>query len=184
MSSSEAEWTEIIAAEYCDSVRDGTHDSPKRAEHGKRLITSKHIKGGVINFDDAYLISEEDFAKINERSAVGVNDVLISMIGTIGEVCRVSSEPDFAIKNLGLFKVSDELKSKYLVYYLKSSNGRSYINSHKAGSTQEYISLSSLRSMPILVPCESGYMAKIVGILDSIDEKIRVSRRLNDYLAA
>ena len=33
----------LKANEYCDSVRDGTHDSPKKVEKGYKLITSKNI---------------------------------------------------------------------------------------------------------------------------------------------
>ena len=37
------EWKEVTATEYCSKIADGTHDSPKRQNFGKYLITSKHI---------------------------------------------------------------------------------------------------------------------------------------------
>ena len=74
----------LKAEDYCDSVRDGTHDSPKKTGMGYKLITSKHIKEYGLDLDSAYYISEKDFNKINERSAVNINDILYSMIGTIG----------------------------------------------------------------------------------------------------
>lgn len=65
-------------------VRDGTHDSPKQTEKGKLLVTSKHLTKNRLKFEDAYLVSENDFIKINKRSAVHQYDILFSMIGTIG----------------------------------------------------------------------------------------------------
>ena len=109
-------WTTTTAAEYCDSVRDGTHDSPKPVNSGYKLATSKHISGGKLDLSSANTISEVDFSSINQRSKVDRNDILISMIGTVGTVYRVSEEPNYAIKNIGLFKLSDEIKSKYLYF--------------------------------------------------------------------
>ena len=37
------------------SVKDGTHDSPKAKEDGFSLITSKHIKGNKILYNEAKL---------------------------------------------------------------------------------------------------------------------------------
>lgn len=70
-------WKTVRAEEYCDSVRDGTHDTPKPVERGYKLVTGKHIKNGQIDSTDAYYISEKDYKKINERSKVEKWDVLM-----------------------------------------------------------------------------------------------------------
>lgn len=105
--------------DICD-VRDGTHDSPKQTLNGKYLITSKNIKNGTIDYAGSYFISNEDFDKINLRSKVEINDILFTMIGTIGEIGLVKNEPDYAIKNVGLIKTNNELLSRFLKHYLKS----------------------------------------------------------------
>ena len=99
-----AGWKIDSAESYCLKVTDGTHDSPKKSSEGKLLITSKNIKYGQLDFSSAYLISINDFEEVNKRSKVDKWDVLLSMIGTVGEVCLISRQPDFAIKNVGLFK--------------------------------------------------------------------------------
>lgn len=172
----------LKAEEYCDSVRDGTHDSPKKVKTGFKLITSKHIKEYGLDLDNAYYISEKDFKKVNERSAVDINDILYSMIGTIGLMYRVESKPNYAIKNMGLFKVSDETKSKWLYYYLKSPKMKSYIQSLLNGSTQQYITLSNLRQLPIELPENENDMKNIIRILDVIDKKIKLNVQTNDNL--
>ena len=176
-------WITERADAYCDSVRDGTHDSPKPVERGHRLITSKHIANETLNFAGANCISDEDYEAINQRSRVDIGDLLFSMIGTVGRVYRVDKEPDYAIKNMGLFKISDELKSKYLFYYMQSPTARQYIDGCLAGSTQKFMSLTSLRAFPIVYPGDHATMAAIVDILDSITWKYRINQRTNDYLA-
>lgn len=168
--------------DFCDDVRDGTHDSPKHLDFGKILITSKNIKGDSIDFENASYISEEDYNKINERSLVEINDVLYSMIGTVGLVYRVDQQPNYAIKNMGLFKIHDELKSKWLYYYLNSPKAKEKILSMLSGSTQKFISLGNLRNLKIEFPQNIDDAKKIIKICESIDRKIKLNNEINNNL--
>lgn len=172
----------LKASEYCDSVRDGTHDSPKKVEKGYKLITSKNIKEYGLDLDNASEISEMDYKKVNERSLVEKNDILYSMIGTIGLIHRVNYEPKYAIKNMGLFKIKDEQKSKWLYYYLKTPKMKNYINSLLAGSTQQYITLNNLRELPIQIPENDQDTIKIIYILELLDNKIAYNMHTNNNL--
>lgn len=172
----------LKANEYCDSVRDGTHDSPKKVEKGYKLITSKNIKEYGLDLQNASNISKKDYDKVNERSLVEKNDILYSMIGTIGLIHRVNYEPNYAIKNIGLFKIKDEQKSKWLYYYLKTPKMKNYINSLLAGSTQQYITLNNLRELPIQIPEFISDTNKIIYILDLIETKITNNTHTNNNL--
>ena len=135
-------------------VKDGTHESPKPTESGYPLITSRHITGGKMDFDNTYLISDVDFINISKRSRVDRFDVLITMIGTVGiPVIVLEDKTDFAIKNIGLFKTSSKLEfSHYLYLLLLSSNMKHYIEARLAGTTQKYVSLKALREIEIILP--------------------------------
>ena len=171
--------------DFCDRVADGTHDSPKETAVGKRLVTSKNVKGGRLELDSAYLISYEDFESINKRSKVDQWDLLLTMIGTVGEVCLVTDpEPDFAIKNVGLLKCGDELKAKWLYYFLRSPQGQTLIEERKKGSTQQYVSLTELRKLPISYPDDLSVMRRIVEDLSGIDDRITLLRETNTTLEA
>ncbi len=178
------EWRSLAAEQFCASVRDGTHDSPKPVEHGRFLVTSRHITGGRLNLGNAYLISQEDFDEINKRSKVDQWDVLVSMIGTVGEACLIKEKPDFAIKNIGLFKSKGEVEGKWLYYYLRSSDAQQLIREQARGTTQQYIPLGALREFPILVPDDRDEMRAIAHILSTLDDKIELNRRMNETLEA
>ena len=177
------DWRKYTAQEFCLNVTDGTHDSPKPTEVGHYLITSKHLQNNAIDFSSAYKISEEDYQKVIKRSAVVQHDILFSMIGTIGNTVRVKDPIiNYAVKNMAIFKMGyDELKSKWLYYWLKSSKAKEYISSRLAGSTQSYLTLETLRTFPVFAPSENE-MQKIVSILSSIDDKIELNRQINDNL--
>lgn len=179
---SKIDFISLKTIDFCDDVRDGTHDSPKHLDSGKLLITSKNIKGDSIDFENASYISEEDYNKINERSLVEINDVLYSMIGTVGLVYRVDQQPNYAIKNMGLFKIHDELKSKWLYYYLNSPKAKGKVLSMLSGSTQKFISLSNLRNLEIEFPQNIDDAKRIIKICESIDNKIKLNNEINNNL--
>lgn len=170
-------WKTIRADEFCKSVRDGTHDTPKPTETGHKLVTGKHVKNGQIDPSDAYYISEEDYEKINERSLVEQWDVLMSMIGTVGEVAVVKDHPNYAIKNVALFKCGgSELKGKWLAYYLRSSDAQGHMSGNQKGSSQQFLSLKQLRSLPIPITDER-YMQRVIDILSAYDELIENNQK-------
>jgi type I restriction enzyme S subunit len=136
-------------------VRDGTHDSPSSVSEGHKLVTSVHLNSYSVNTQDAYAISDKDYNEINKRSLVKTWDILMSMIGTVGRLSLVTDNPvDFAIKNMALFKTSNLSHEMclYLLSYLKSDVTNKYLSSFLAGSTQSYVSLETLRSMPVIIP--------------------------------
>lgn len=161
--------TYIKATEFCESVRDGTHDTPKQTESGYKLVTGKHVKNGIIDPTEAYYISEKDYNKINERSLVEQWDVLMSMIGTVGEVAVVKNNPNYAIKNVALFKCGgSELKGKWLSYYLRTPEAIGHMNGNQKGSSQQFLSLKQLRDLPIATTSED-VMRKIIDSLSHYD---------------
>lgn len=174
------EWKEVIATDYCYKVADGTHDSPKRQNRGRFLITSKHIKGPSIDFDNAYYISEDDYQKIIKRSKIDKWDVIVSMIGEYCGFCYLedSDFTDYAVKNVGILKVGERIKSLWLYYYLNSPDGRNQLKNTRAGSSQPYISLGALRNLLIPEPPRE-VMESIVSILSSLDRKIELNDKIN-----
>ena len=133
-------------------VKDGTHDSPKPQDNGYFLLTSKHLTERGLDYASAYKISKEDYESINKRSKVDTNDILFSMIGTIGNSYFVEeTNINFAIKNMALFKTSAKRWfSEYLYLYLSSCDYKHYEGNSLSGSIQKFVSLRTLRDMPIL----------------------------------
>jgi type I restriction enzyme S subunit len=181
-------WKEKTISDIIE-VRDGTHDSPKSTEIGYFLITSKHLKSEGIDFKNAYMISEDDYISINKRSKVNKNDILFSMIGTLGLIYYVQEEPDYAIKNIGLFKSYQKPEfAKFLYLLLNSPLGKKFTYESADGSTQEYISLGSLRNFEFKYPGDDAiknfdnmvtpYFEKIF----SNNNQIRTLTRLRDTL--
>lgn len=176
-------WSTVRADQFCTLITDGTHDSPKPQQSGRKLITSKHLKGHYIDFDSANWISEADYLKVISRSAVEQWDILFSMIGTIGNIyLEKNPHVEYACKNMGIFKFSGNKENAlWMYYYLKSPQAKAYIQTHLRGSTQAYVPLGGLREMPVPVPPQS-VRNEIIAVLRPIDEKIECNNAINDNL--
>jgi len=152
-------------------VRDGTHDSPKYVKEGYALITSKNLKNDNLNYNNVNYITEQDYININKRSKVDVGDILFAMIGTIGNPIVIKEEPDFAIKNVALFKVPSNQVSYYLKYYLDSGQVIEKMTKDAKGATQKFVGLGYLRNFEIPLP-PIPEQQRIVAILDKAFEAI------------
>lgn len=163
---------DVEAKDFFDKIADGTHDTPTKKSVGYKLLTSKNIKDNLLDLETDYYISEEDYNAVNKRSKVDKNDILFGMIGTVGQVCRIKEEPDFAIKNMGLFKTKDETKSLVGFYYFKSLFFQNKLLSELSGTTQKYVSLSYLRSIRFPDPTNSC-------VLNWIEREVEFEKNLN-----
>ena len=157
----EKNWKFIALQNICD-VRDGTHDSPKYVAEGYPLITSKNILENKIDFFNVNYISKLDLEKINKRSKVDRGDILMPMIGTIGNPLIVDVEKEFAIKNVALLKFNKLKQDNIFIKEILSSNYfLSIIKEKNRGGTQKFLSLNDIRNISIpIVPEE--VKAKII----------------------
>ena len=149
-------WEVKKLMEVCD-VRDGTHDSPKYVESSNyMLITSKNIVNRAISFDDVNYITEEDYNNINKRSKVDNGDILMPMIGTIGNpvIVYLDNLHKFSIKNVALIKFlhNTSILNRYLLELMISESFRRYLLSLNKGGTQKFVALGTIRRMDIILP--------------------------------
>ena len=169
------DWEQRKLSEISD-VRDGTHDSPSYLSNGHPFVTSKNVKDGYINYDDIQYISDEDFETINKRSKVDVNDILMGMIGTIGNLALIRTEPDFAIKNVALIKDTKQVSYMYLYHYLQSSSTERQLLSGLDGGTQKFVSLKNIRELNIMVPSKAEQL-KVGNFIESLNHLITLHQR-------
>ena len=182
------DWDTAISGEILD-VRDGTHDTPKYIEEPVHpLVTSKNLKNGVIDLSNVKYISQDSFLEINKRSKVDIGDVLFAMIGTIGNPVVITKEPNYSIKNVGLFKnIHNVIDSKLLGYFLDSITFYSQLERRQflKGTTQKFIPLGHLRKLEIplaSLPEQRAIVAKIEELFSDLDKGIADLKKAQDQL--
>ena len=147
------DWPMVELGEVCD-VRDGTHDSPKYVLDGYPLITSKNLKDGFIDFSNVNLISRADLDAINKRSKVDEGDLLMPMIGTIGNPVMADATREYAVKNVALIKFPNgcQVDNRFLKDLLDSAAMQDRFQRQASGSTQKFIPLGFIRKLEFPLP--------------------------------
>ena len=173
-------WEQRKLGEITD-VRDGTHDSPKYVQEGHPFITSKNVSNGFINYDDVKYVTDADYEEINKRSKVDVHDILMGMIGTIGNLALIRKEPDFAIKNVALIKYTGDVDYQYLYQALQAGCVTNQLSTGMDGGTQKFVSLKKIRELDI--PFPDGWEQREIGAyFSTLDHLITFHQRKIDKL--
>ena len=182
----------ILKLKHLLRVKDGTHATPPYVEPSELaypLVTSKDIKDGNINFSEAKFISEEDHFEVNKRSDVQEGDVIMPMIGTIGNPAIVKTARKFSIKNVALFKSSNSaVGPRYICFFLLSDCVAKQFNLLSRGGVQGFVSLDILRNL-VAFKLGQNEQKQTVKYLDLVTAKIdnninainTIIERLSEY---
>ena len=134
--------------------------------------------------DFRYYIDEQKFNEMN-RFQVKKDDLIISCSGTVGKVSIIKdNDPKGIISQALLLLRADTNKvlPLYLKYFFSSREGYNAIVSRSSGSVQVNIAKRSvIEQIPLKLP-RIKTQRKIVGVLNSIDEKIEENERINNNL--
>jgi len=184
---------EIKKLKYYIEIKDGTHDTPTYEETSVGnypFVTSKDITNNEIDFSAVKYINSDYHDNYYKRSNVMKDDIIMPMIGTIGNSAIVKKEEPFSIKNVALFKTSKNefTSTKYLFYFLESELNKTQFEIISKGGVQEFVSLTILRNLYFLKPKIKeqklivAYLDQKTSEIDSVFEKITLQiEKLKDY---
>jgi len=176
------EWRWVRMSDAFD-VRDGTHDTPKYVSSGYPLVTSKNLYTGKLDLTNVKYISKADHAEIVKRSGVTRGDVLLAMIGSIGNPVVVDVDQEFSIKNVALFRYYSRQLAvpRYLQIYLEYA--APVMRQTSAGGVQSFVSLGFLRKFPFpLAPLREQHriqerVDELLNLCTTLEAKLRQSEQ-------
>ena len=148
-----------------------------------RYIRVRDINNGIIDVNNVQYISDEAASYIT-RYKVSKNDIIISVVGTVGSVASIPNELDgaFLTENCNNLLVDEKICLKeYLKYFLLSKDGQAEILSHIVGTTQPKLPIYGIEAFNIKVP-EKECQNKIITILNTINNKISLNTQINNNL--
>ncbi|KGQ30023.1 hypothetical protein JP34_12065 [Gallibacterium anatis] len=145
-------------------------------------IKVKDMKNKFISLDGLEYVPDEIFTKI-KNYIVNENDIIISIVGTIGLVSIIDSKLNNASQTENCAKLSglDYIDSEYLYYFLISEYGQSEINKATVGAVQPKLPLYGIENIEIDWKTRED-REKIIYILRNIDNKIELNTQTNQTL--
>ena len=148
-------WEVKKLEEVCNKITDGTHDTPERLSSGVKFITGKHIRAGIIDYDNSDYVLKEIHDEIYARCNPEYGDVLYTNIGAnLGTAAINVVRYEFSMKNVALLKVKkDIINGYYLQSYLNDEEVKDdIINNFSNGGAQKFLSLKMIAKISIPLP--------------------------------
>ena len=143
---------------------------------GIPFIRGLEISDGSIGKNDTNYdcyISNERYLELKKSNGVPkFGDILITSVGTIGNLCYVDFNTPFYYKDGNIIQFTDYkegIDSKYLYYYMMSPYFKKQLDNVLIGAVQKALTMVMLKDIEILLPNlhEQKNIANILTIIDS-----------------
>ena len=146
----ESELGMIPLLEICEQITDGVHNSVKdEPDSDYMLLSCKNIVGGVLSKNSYRSISKSTFESLRTRTRLAKGDVLLSSVGTIGEIAIVEDEPlnyEFQ-RSVAIVKPKKKVGTYFLYNALLASKTRLQHAAH--GAVQQCLFIGDLKKFEV-----------------------------------
>ena len=175
-------WEKVKLGNVCEITSSKRIFYSEYVDDGVPFYRSKEIiesdEGKVI--ENPLYISVDKYNEIKEKFGVPqTGDMLLTSVGTIGIPYIIKKKDRFYFKdgNLTWFRDFREgLNSKYLYYWIKSSEGTGILYNTTIGSSQKALTISALKNIKVSLPPRS-VQDKIVEVVSAYDDLIENNQK-------
>ena len=159
-------------------------------EKGVPFIRGQEISDGSILDPKASFecyISQSRYEEIKEKYGKPTKgDILITAVGTIGNLCYLDKDIDFYFKDGNVIWFSEIISScegKFLFHFMKSSFFKDQLKYFMIGAVQKALTIDMLKKVEVPLPPLSD-QKKIASVLSALDDKIALNKKMNQKLEA
>ena len=171
--------------DVCEKIGSGaTPRGGKEAykDAGIPIIRSQNIHDWVFQPDGLAFLDDEQAESLSNVE-VRSNDVLLNITGdSVARACIVPSEriPARVNQHVAIVRAGKEINPTYLLAFLQSKK-TTLLSLASSGATRNALTKRMIENLDIDLPSRE-IQDSIAQVLDSIQHKITLNNRLNDYL--
>lgn len=142
--------------EICIKITDGDHGNPQYETSGNGIpyIRVIDVKHNQIDWDGVLKISNDYAGKISKSCFAKNQDVLVSIVGTLGESFLVKENflPLTVSRGFAILTIKDEVNPEYVLAFTKTQAFLNQLEKYKVGSVQKGVYLSNIKKIKIPIP--------------------------------
>lgn len=145
----------LTLSDICNVITDGDHGNPQYSEDGSGIpyLRVVDVKNNLINYESMQYITEEYSNSLYKSCFAHENNLLISIVGTLGESVLYKGSTPLAIsRGFAILEFNEKVIPEYVLAYTKTSIFNKQIQKNKVGSVQDGIYLQSLKEIKIPIP--------------------------------
>lgn len=142
------------------------------------VITISNVK------DDGFILQEDTSTiekiptDIRDYQILRKGDILISMTGNVGRVCKVECDNCLLNQRVGKIEVKKEFDKNFIFYSLQSYSFVEKMKLLAQGAAQDNMSVKDINNYIIWLPRNKEIQSKISNLLSNIDKQIELQQKL------
>lgn len=179
------DWLKRPLIKVSEFIKDGTHGTHERVNIGVPLLSAKNITSyGSITIDEEdSRISNDDYQKIHSKYEIQKNDLLITVVGTLGRRALADGVHKFSIqRSVGVVRCdTTKIFPEFLYHFTGSDYFQNQLTLRSNATAQAGVYLGELAKIDIAIP-PLPEQQKIATILTSVDTVIEKTRAQIDKL--
>lgn len=146
-------WAWRSLNDVCESVTDGDHQPPPKADQGIPFLVIGNVRNGLVDFADCRHVPPTYYRALQPTRRPRMGDVLYTLVGSFGIPVLVTDDRPFCVqRHIGILRPSTAIQPAYLAAALASRQALSQARDVATGTAQLTVPLSGLRRMMIPVP--------------------------------
>ena len=178
------DWEQRKLGESLSFLKDGTHGTHADADDGPLLLSAKNIKDGTIKWDETdRRISQEEFEKIHANFSLKTGDILLTIVGSIGEIAILKESEGLTFqRSVAFLRPKEDILSEFLCTEIQTPTFQKELESRKSTSAQPGIYLGDLAEIPVKYTISLDEQNKIGEYFSNLDHLITLHQRKCDKL--
>ena len=160
-------------------LKDGTHGTHKDYPSGPLLLSAKNIKNGRVYYDETdRRISYKDFEKIHRNFKLQIGDILLTIVGSIGETALLKDSFEITFqRSVAFLRAKDNILPEFLMSEFNTGRFRNELEDRKSTSAQPGIYLGDLGEIPVFVSKNTAEQRRVGSYFESLDNLITLHQR-------
>jgi type I restriction enzyme S subunit len=173
-------WACIALEQLVEASRGISYGIVQPGQHepdGVPVVRVNNVRSGRIDTADVLRVSRAVESK-HERTRLRGGEVLLSLVGTLGECAVVPEELRGwnVARAIGVIPLKPGVAPRWVAYCLRSAPVQALMRAWATTTVQATLNLRDVRQIPILLAPEP-LRAAIMHVVDSLDDKIDTNRR-------
>ncbi len=171
------DWEEKTLGEVC-VMGDIDHRMPPSVTDGiPYIMTGNFIGINGIDFENAKLISMEDYEQLAKKIKPEMGDILFARYASVGAVRYVETQIKFLVSySCAILKQNNKFDSRYLFYYLQSQETQRQIELEINTGSQRNIGTDSMKKLIIFLP-KGNEQQKIGTYFSNLDKLLTLHKQ-------
>ena len=158
-------------ADVCESIADGDHMPPPKADDGIPFITISNItEQNKIDFSNTMFVPSSYYDALADKRKPHSGDILYTVVGSYGIPVCIEQDTKFVFqRHIAILRPRSEvIKARYMFHAMQSGAFKAQADKAAKGAAQKTIGLSSLVEMTLPVP-NMCIQERLIRVLDNFD---------------